>query len=296
MSTHHSPTVRDWLGAARPHTWGNAFAPVLAGLAATITHDDISLPRALLAAVVAWALIIGVNFANDYSDGVRGTDDDRTGPTRITAAGVVQPQTVKYAAFAAFAVAAAAGITLSLLSAWWLILIGAVCILAAWFYTGGDNPYGYRGLGEVAVFIFFGLVAVMGTEFTQSGRISWVGLLLAIGMGAISASVNLVNNLRDIPTDTQAGKVTLAVRLGDANTRTLWLALVLTPVVVTIIIWLLGHPTVILSLVFFARLPIATVRSGAQGTKLIPVLGQVGQVMTAWAALALLTLWLPTVL
>ena len=156
-------TAKDWLQGARPHTWANAFAPVIAGTGAAAAADGAHFGRALLALVVAWALIIGVNYANDYSDGIRGTDDDRTGPQRLTGGGLARPQQVKLAAFAAFAVAGLAGIALSFAAhAWWLILVGALCIAGAWFYTGGKNPYGYRGLGEVAVFIFFGLVAVLG--------------------------------------------------------------------------------------------------------------------------------------
>ena len=182
-------TPAQWLEGARPHTWANAFAPVLAGTAAAIAagHGDVS--RAVLAGIVAWALIIGVNYANDYSDGIRGTDDDRVGPLRLTGSGLVPPAMVKRAAFIAFGVAGVAGVILSLASSWWLILIGAACIAGAWFYTGGDNPYGYRGLGEVAVFVFFGLVAVLGTEFTQAGAMSWRGLAMAIAVGAMSLSL-----------------------------------------------------------------------------------------------------------
>ena len=197
-----SAALHHWGEAARPHTWPNAFAPVIAGTGAAALYGLADLEYAILAFIVAWALIIGVNFANDYSDGIRGTDEDRTGPTRLTAAGLAEPEHVKLAAFASFAVAAVFGIILSVASgAWWLILVGALCIAAAWFYTGGKSPYGYSGFGEVSVFIFFGLVAVIGTAFTQTGFVSWEALLCAIAVGAISASVNLANNIRDIPTD-----------------------------------------------------------------------------------------------
>ncbi|MGO1912439.1 MAG: 1,4-dihydroxy-2-naphthoate polyprenyltransferase, partial [Corynebacterium sp.] len=224
-------------------------------------------------------------YANDYSDGIRGTDDDRTGPLRLTGSGLVPPERVKYAAFLSFAVAGVAGIVLSLMSAWWLILIGALCILGAWFYTGGKNPYGYRGLGEVAVFVFFGLVAVTGTEFTQSGTVSWVGLLLAVGVGSLSASVNLVNNLRDIPTDREAGKTTLAVILGDRATRVLYVVLVAVSVVVTVAVSAAGIAALIalvaVPLLFVAALPVV---KGAQGKDLIPVLGLTGRGMLVWSA------------
>ena len=232
-SMNAQPNLHAWWEASRPHTWPNAFAPVIAGTGVAAFTAHANLGRALLALLVAWALIIGVNFANDYSDGIRGTDDDRSGPTRITASGLAEPKDVKLAAFIAFGVAGLFGIILSVLAgAWWLILIGAVCIAAAWFYTGGTNPYGYIGLGEVSVFIFFGLVAVMGTEFVQTGFLSWEGLLVAVAIGAISASVNLVNNIRDIPTDSASGKQTIAVRLGDSRARTLFTVLTCVPFVV----------------------------------------------------------------
>ncbi|WP_145941264.1 1,4-dihydroxy-2-naphthoate polyprenyltransferase [Corynebacterium glyciniphilum] len=282
--SENTATAGDWLTGARPHTWANAVAPVLAGTAAAVYDGQASWTRALLAAVVAMALIIGVNYANDYSDGIRGTDDDRTGPLRLTGSGLVPPERVKYAAFLSFAVAGVAGIILSLLSSWWLILIGALCILGAWFYTGGKNPYGYRGLGEVAVFVFFGLVAVTGTEFTQSGTVSWVGLLLAVGVGSLSASVNLVNNLRDIPTDKEAGKTTLAVVLGDRPTRVLYVVLVLVSVVVTVAVSAAGIAALIslaaVPLLFVAALPVVR---GANGKELIPVLGLTGRGMLVWA-------------
>ncbi|WP_297006351.1 1,4-dihydroxy-2-naphthoate polyprenyltransferase [uncultured Corynebacterium sp.] len=277
-------TPRDWLTGARPHTWANAIAPVLAGTGAAIWDDGASWWRAVLAVVVAMALIIGVNYANDYSDGIRGTDDDRTGPLRLTGSGLVPPKRVKYAAFLCFGVAGVAGIVLSLASSWWLIIAGAVCILAAWFYTGGRNPYGYRGLGEVAVFIFFGLVAVLGTEFTQSGKISWVGLALAVGIGSLSSSVNLTNNLRDIPTDAVAGKTTLAVILGDRGTRILYVSLLVVSVVMTLALAGAGIAALIgliaVPLLIVAALPVV---QGATGKELIPVLGTTGRAMLVWA-------------
>lgn len=296
-------TMSQWLQGARPHTWANAIAPVLAGTAAaqfsaslhatkngdaaqniTQATTGANFFHAFLALIVALALIIGVNFANDYSDGIRGTDDDRSGPLRLTGSGLVEPKKVKYAAFACFAVAGVAGITLSLLSAWWLILIGAFCILGAWFYTGGKNPYGYRGLGEVAVFIFFGLVAVLGTEFTQTGHVTWIGLALAVAIGAVSSSVNLANNLRDIPTDTESGKITLAVRLGDARTRLLFQALIATALVLTLAVAIV-HPLVLISLLagVFWYNSARIVRAGARGPALIPVLGITGRGMLVWS-------------
>lgn len=283
---HPGATPAQWLEGARPHTWANAISPVLAGTAAATLEGAANPLRAVLAGVVALAMIVGVNYANDYSDGIRGTDDDRSGPLRLTGSGLVEPRKVKYAAFAAFGVGAVAGIVLSVLSAWWLVLVGAACIAGAWFYTGGKNPYGYRGLGEVAVFVFFGLVAVLGTEFTQTGAVSWRGGLLAIAVGSLSSAVNLANNLRDIPTDSVTGKITLAVRLGDANTRRLWVGLVALAVVVTIGISV-GHWWGLLALLAVPLFVIAAspVTRGAEGKALIPVLGMLGRGMLLWSIL-----------
>lgn len=283
-------TFHDWWQAARPHTWPNAFAPVIAGTGLAAYNGGMHLGKALLALGVAWALIVGVNFANDYSDGVRGTDDDRTGPTRITASGLARPQDVKLAAFASFLVAGVLGLILAVMSAWWLVLVGAACIAAAWFYTGGKKPYGYYGFGELAVFIFFGLVAVLGTQFTQAGWLTTEGWLVAIAIGAISASVNLANNIRDIDTDAASGKHTLAVRLGEVRARRLFTVLTLTPFAVSL---LLGNS---LALLGFAALPFAvssilTVqRQHAQGKELIPVLGMNGRAMLLWSVLTAVAL------
>ncbi|MEJ5919015.1 1,4-dihydroxy-2-naphthoate polyprenyltransferase [Corynebacterium sp. H78] len=292
MSTaSNTATFADWLEGARPHTWANAFSPVVVGVGAAASYGEVSWFRAGLALIVAWALIVGVNYANDYSDGIRGTDEDRSGPLRLTGSGLAAPKSVKYAAFASFAVAGLAGLALAVLSAWWLVVVGLVCIAGAWFYTGGKNPYGYRGLGEVAVFIFFGLVAVLGTEFTQTGRISWVGVVGAIAIGSMSSSVNLANNLRDIPTDSEAGKITLAVRLGDDNTRVLWLILATLPLVASIVLMAQSLLTV-LGLVVAPLLLAAAkpVRAGAMGKELIPVLGLTGRAMLVWAVITAATL------
>ena len=277
--------VAQWLEGARPRTWPNAFAPVITGSAVAALADGFVWWKALLALVVAWALIIGVNYANDYSDGIRGTDDERVGPLRLTGSGLARPDAVKRAAFLAFGVAGVAGIVLSLASAWWLILIGICCVLAAWFYTGGKNPYGYRGLGEVAVFVFFGLVAVMGTEFVQLGSLSWAALPAAVAVGALSANVNLINNLRDIPSDAEAGKITLAVRLGDPGTRGMCAVLGLgVPLLMTVIL-AFATPWALLGVL---ALPVAwagnkPVRSRAMGADLVPALGKAGMALLAWA-------------
>ncbi|WP_407922428.1 1,4-dihydroxy-2-naphthoate polyprenyltransferase [Corynebacterium mycetoides] len=288
---NYSATAQDWLQAARPHTWANAFAPVIVGTGAAASNNGAHLGRAFLALIVAWALIIGVNYANDYSDGIRGTDDDRTGPTRLTASGLAAPARVKSAAFVAFFVAAVAGAILAVMSAWWLIVVGAACIAAAWFYTGGKNPYGYQGLGEAAVFVFFGLVAVLGTEFTQSGVVSWTGFAAAFAIGSISAAVNLANNIRDIPTDSVAGKHTLAVRLGDARARRLFTLLTLAPFIATLFLALVSLP----ALAALIALPLAVasvlkVLRGATGAALIPVLGLNGRAMLVWAVVTAVAL------
>ena len=278
------PSPDQWLAASRPHTWYNAMSPVLAGCAASLASGYLSVPRALLALVVAWALVVGVNFANDYSDGIRGTDGpDRTGPGRLTGPGKADPAYVRYAAFTFFGVAAAAGTGLALLTGPWLIIVGLVCILAAWFYTGGSNPYGYRGFGEVAVFIFFGLVAVLGTQYTQMSSITVPGLALAVAVGCFSASVNLANNLRDIPTDARAGKKTLAVVLGDRATRTLWIVLTVIPYVLIPVV----AASDIGALIGFVALPLtiaaaAPVTGNKTGRDLVPVLSLAGKAMLVY--------------
>jgi 1,4-dihydroxy-2-naphthoate octaprenyltransferase len=195
---------------------------VLAGTGVAAYDDDAVWWKALLALVVALALQVGVNYANDYSDGIRGTDSERVGPMRLVGSGVASPAAVRRAAFLAFGVAALAGLILAATTAWWLVVVGALCVVAAWFYTGGSRPYGYLGLGEVMVFVFFGLVAVIGTAYVQTEEWQWPSLYAAVGIGAIACAILVANNLRDIPTDREAGKITLAVRLGDRRTRSLY--------------------------------------------------------------------------
>ncbi|MFI8774455.1 1,4-dihydroxy-2-naphthoate polyprenyltransferase [Gordonia sp. NPDC062954] len=279
-------TPKEWIQGARPRTLPNAIAPVIVGVGAVGDLGEVAWWKAALALIVAVAFIVGVNFANDYSDGVRGTDDDRVGPMRLVGSRAASAGAVRRAAFACFAVGALCGLVLAVTTAWWLVVIGAICIAGAWFYTGGRKPYGYIGLGEVAVFVFFGLVAVLGTQFVVSGSIDWVGLLCAIAVGSISSAVLVVNNLRDIPSDTESGKVTLAVRLGDKRTRVLFAVLLAVPPVVSLaligatpwaLLGLLAAP-----LIWAAYLP---VRRGATGPRLIPSLGITGQAMLAWAVL-----------
>ncbi|MFD4294320.1 1,4-dihydroxy-2-naphthoate polyprenyltransferase [Rhodococcus sp. NPDC058505] len=286
-------SVSEWISGARPRTLPNAIAPVLAGTGAAASIGGAVWWKALLALLVSMALIVGVNFANDYSDGIRGTDDERVGPLRLVGSRLASPAAVKGAAFACFGVAAVAGVVLALVSAWWLILVGAACIVGAWYYTGGSKPYGYSGFGEIAVFVFFGLVAVLGTQFVQAGRVDWAGTVTAVAVGSFSSAVLVANNLRDIPTDTESGKHTLAVRLGDARTRTLHLALLAVPFVVTLAL-VARTPLALLGLL---ALPLAVkanapVRSGGQGLALIPALAGTGAAMLVWGAATGLALWL----
>lgn len=280
-------TVAQWVEGARPRTLPNAIAPVLAGWgAAASLGPPHSLPRALLALVVALALVIGVNYANDYSDGVRGTDAVRVGPLRLVGSGVAAPGAVRAAALASFAVASVAGLVLvALAGQWWLLALGAASIAGAWFYTGGRRPYGYAGLGELAVFFFFGPVAVLGTQYVVSGQITPTGGFAAVAVGAMSAAVLVTNNLRDIPTDSAVAKRTLAVRLGDHRTRALYTGLVAVPFVVTVGFAVTRWATLagLLALVF-AVPALRRVRAGADGPALIPVLRDTGLALLVWAA------------
>jgi 1,4-dihydroxy-2-naphthoate octaprenyltransferase len=284
-------TVAQWIEGARPRTLPNAVAPVVAGTGAAAWLDDAVWWKALLALVVALALIVGVNYANDYSDGIRGTDDVRAGPLRLVGSRLATPRSVLTAAVVSLAIAAAAGLALALVSQPWLIAVGAACIAGAWLYTGGSKPYGYQGLGEVAVFVFFGLVAVLGTQYTQALRVDWVGATLAVATGALSSAVLVANNLRDIPTDTESGKITLAVRLGDARTRVLFQALVALAFVLTVVL-ALATPWCLVGLVALplgvrAALP---VRRGRGGKDLIPVLRDTGLTMLVWSVAVALAL------
>lgn len=273
-----------WIEGARPRTLPNAVAPVIAGTGAAAWLHAAVWWKALLALAVAVALIIGVNFANDYSDGIRGTDDVRAGPLRLVGSRLATPRSVLAAAVVSLAVGAVAGLVLAVYSAPWLIAVGAACIAGAWLYTGGKKPYGYQGLGEVAVFVFFGLVAVLGTQYTQALRVDWVGLVLAVAIGSMSSAVLVANNLRDIPTDTGSGKITLAVRLGDGRTRLLYQALLALAGVLTLVL-IAATPWCAVGLVAAplavrAALP---VRRGRSGQKLIPVLRDTGLTMLVWS-------------
>jgi 1,4-dihydroxy-2-naphthoate polyprenyltransferase len=285
-------TVSEWIEGARPRTLPNAIAPVVAGVGAAIALDAFSWWRSLLALFVALSLIIGVNFANDYSDGVRGTDENRVGPLRLVGSGTAAPKAVLRAALGCLGLAGVLGLVLVVLTGyWWLLVMGALCILGAWFYTGGKKPYGYYGFGEIAVFVFFGLAAVLGTAYVQAGRVSWAALGCAVAVGCFSMGVLTANNLRDIPTDIESGKRTLATRLGDQGTRRLYLALVAVPYVVSVLlgIW---HPLVLITLITAPMLlkSVKAVSGGQHGRALIPALRDTGLAMLAWAVLSAVAL------
>jgi 1,4-dihydroxy-2-naphthoate octaprenyltransferase len=284
-------TAAQWIEGARPRTLPNAIAPVLAGTGAAASIDGAVWWKAVLALLVSLALIIGVNYANDYSDGIRGTDDERVGPLRLVGSKLASAAAVKNAAILSLAVGAVFGLVLVVLTAWWLILIGAACLAGAWFYTGGSKPYGYNGFGEIAVFVFFGLIGVLGTEFVQAERIDWAGVVLAVAVGAFSSAVLVANNLRDIPTDTESGKVTLAVKLGDPRTRTLHLAMLAIPFVATVIL-VARTPWALVGLlaVPLAVRANAPVRSGRGGLELIPALRDSGLALLVWSAVTALAL------
>ena len=258
-SVSHKPrkaTAADWISGARIRTLPLAFAPVAIGSGAASITEQFNAPVALLCLVVALALQIGVNYSNDYSDGVRGTDDYRVGPARLTGSGAADPKKVLAVALAFFALSGVAGIVIVVLtSAWWMLAVGAVAIVAAWFYTGGRRPYGYAGLGEVMVFIFFGLVATLGTTYVQTGTFSQESLLGGIGIGLISCAVLVVNNIRDIATDTLAGKKTLAVRMGRTPSAVLFCILMLIPFGIVIYVGLFYTAALLTLFALLAALP-----------------------------------------
>jgi 1,4-dihydroxy-2-naphthoate polyprenyltransferase len=275
--------VREWVGGTRPRTLPAAVVPVLIGSGVALGYGRFSWWRALLALVVALALQVGVNFANDYSDGIRGSDERRVGPVRLVAAGLAPPRQVLAAAFGCFLLAGVAGLALAAVTSWWLMAVGAACIAAAWFYTGGPKPYGYSGLGEVFVFLCFGVVAVAGTAYVQMNALSWLGLAASVPAGLLACALLMVNNLRDIGTDTVAGKRTLAVKLGDARSRMGYVLTLLVPFGVAALLAFFRPLTLLTVLALpLARLPVRSVRAGASGPALIRALGQTGRLQLAF--------------
>ena len=279
--------MNPWLLGARPRTLPAAVVPVAVGAACAVGEGSVTWWRVGLALVVSLALQVGVNYANDYSDGVRGTDDARVGPVRLVASGLKSPGAVKRAAFLAFGAAAVAGLVLATATSWWLLVVGAAAIAAAWGYTGGPVPYGYIGLGEVFVFVFFGLVATAGTTYVAIERVTAASVVMGCAVGCLACSLLVVNNLRDIPSDTRGGKRTLAVRIGDRRTRGLYVVLV-GAAYVLVLVAALWRPWVVLALASAALAagPVAAIRSGASGPALIPVLGATGRLHLAFGALA----------
>jgi len=272
-------TPSQWLEGARPRTLPAALSPVIAGSGIAAYEGAFQLVAALLCLVVALALQVGVNFANDYSDGVRGTDAERVGPMRLVGSGVAHPARVKAAAFGCFAIAGLAGLGLVLLTQlWWLLIVGAAAIAAAWFYTGGTHPYGYLGLGEVFVFVFFGLVATSGTVLVQVGRTTAATWAAAVTIGALACAILVANNLRDLRGDAAVGKRTLATRLGDRGTRWFFVALVLVALTGVLLVAAWSTTWAVLGLVMLPLLytPVREVLAGGTGRALIPVLKVVG--------------------
>ena len=272
--------MNKWVIGARPRTLPAAVAPVL--VATALAGNSASSLPALLALIVSLSLQVGVNYANDYSDGIRGTDANRVGPTRITASGLATPASVKAAAFIAFGIGAVAGLGLAVMTSWWLIAVGIASILAAWGYTGGKNPYGYIGLGELFVFIFFGVVATVGTFYVQTETITLDSILASIPMGTFACALLAINNIRDRALDAPAGKKTLAVRLGDRKARYFFAALIVLGYVAALSI---GSIWILLTLL---TVPVALglvrgVLGDVQGRELIPYLAKTGKLQLLFA-------------
>ncbi len=283
--------ARDWVAGARPRTLPAAIVPVVVGSGVAIGYHRFAPWRAGLALLVALALQVGVNYANDYSDGIRGTDERRVGPVRLVASRLAPPRQVLAAAFGCFTIACVAGLVLAAMTSWWLIPIGAAAVAAAWFYTGGTRPYGYHALGEVAVFLFFGVAAVTGTAYVQMGTVAWLALAASVPVGLLACALLVINNLRDIPSDALTGKRTLAVVLGDERTRLLYLACVLLPFCAAAAMAVTAPLTLLtLAALPFALAPIRLVIGRATGPQLITALAQTGRLQLAFGALLTLGL------
>lgn len=269
---------KKWVLGSRPRTLPAAVVPVMVGAACASANDAVWW-RVSLALVVSLALQVGVNYANDYSDGIKGTDAVRVGPLRLVGSGVATPSAVKRAALIAFAVAAVAGLVLAVVTTLWLLLVGAAAILAAWTYTGGPRPYGYAGLGEVFVFVFFGLVATVGTQYIVSEKFTSTGWVSSVVVGCYACALLVVNNLRDIPGDTEANKRTLAVKIGDSRTRQFFALLIVIAAGGIIAVGIQTQAYAMFGLVgiIATRPALNDIGRGAKGRDLIPVLGAVGR-------------------
>ncbi|NBV12211.1 MAG: 1,4-dihydroxy-2-naphthoate polyprenyltransferase [Actinobacteria bacterium] len=284
-------TREQWIAGARPKTLPAAIAPVLVGTA--FAGYNASLFNTFLALVVALGLQIGVNYANDYSDGIKGTDNNRVGPMRLVGSGAATPEAVKKAAFISFGIAALAGIYISANSSWLLLIVGALALLAAWTYTGGPKPYGYMALGEVSVFTFFGVVATVGTYFIHVDSVSREVILVSFAMGAIACAILVLNNLRDLEKDAAANKRTLAVVMGDQSTRDLYKWLMFFAMVIAVALsffsfyYLLG----LIALPLVAK-SVRAVSNGASGPALIQLLANTGRIQIIYAVALSLAAWL----
>jgi 1,4-dihydroxy-2-naphthoate polyprenyltransferase len=282
-----TPSLRTWIIGARPRTLPAAVVPVAVGAAVAIDASRwsaVSWIGVLLALLVSLLLQIGVNYANDYSDGVRGTDDVRVGPLRLVASGSASPSEVRAAALLSLGLAALAGLVLAAMTSWWLIAVGLAALFAAWGYTGGPKPYGYLGLGEVFVFVFFGLVATVGTTFIAIEKLPWRSWVAGTGVGALACALLVVNNLRDLPTDAEVGKKTLAVRLGDRATRIFYVALL--GIACLTAVGMRDVGALIAVCVVGPALPvIKRIQQGAVGGELVPVLGATGRLQLMFGAL-----------
>ena len=269
---------KKWVLGSRPRTLPAAVVPVMVG-AACASADSPVWWRVSLALLVSLALQVGVNYANDYSDGIKGTDAERVGPLRLVGSGVASASSVKKAAFIAFGVAGVAGLSLAFMTTFWLLLVGACAIVAAWTYTGGPRPYGYAGLGEVFVFVFFGIVATVGTQYVMSESFTAAGWVASIAVGAYACALLVVNNLRDIPGDTEVGKRTLAVKMGDARTRQFFAVLVVLATASIVWVGVITQPVAMAGLVgvVATRPALNDIARGLKGKSLIPVLGAVGR-------------------
>ncbi len=275
-------TREEWIAGARPKTLPAAIAPVLVGTA--FAGYNANAVNFFLALIVGVALQVGVNYANDYSDGVKGTDKDRVGPMRLVGSGAATPEAVKRAALIAIAIAVVAGVSLAARSSWILLALGTLSIIAAWTYTGGPKPYGYFALGEVSVFIFFGLVATLGTYFAHVGSLSFEVLLASFAMGCLACAILVLNNLRDLEKDKLAGKITLAVKIGDSQTRRFYQGLIFTPLLIALAL----VPTSFYFLFAFLALPqilkvTASIRTGASGSALIELLERTGKIQIIYS-------------
>jgi 1,4-dihydroxy-2-naphthoate octaprenyltransferase len=294
-----------WFQGARPKTLGAAVAPVLVGSSIAYYEKSFSLIISLSALVVSVSIQIAVNYANDYSDGIKGTDDQRVGPVRLVGQKLASPQSVKTAAILFFFVAALSGLFITILSKqWWFLLLGLSAFIAAWTYTGGPKPYGYAGLGEVFVFIYFGLVAVIGTTYAQTLYIKPYFFLYAISIGLFASAILVANNLRDREKDKQNNKNTLAVKLGDQKTRNLYVLFMVLPFILIMSLFIFNSinpgtrigATIqiqLLALVFAWR-SIKSVINNVSGKELIPVLVNTGKTELLWALLVSLALVLET--